>query len=644
MSTLRAGAGIGGAAAAVGTTGAGGLDRRDDRQDARLRAFAGVIAVALAALLGQLWNIQVINGTQFRQRAEGNRVRVVTEKALRGVVYDRAGRQLVRNVPSYTASIVPADLPRSKAEQVSVFERLSHLVDVPADEIKRVVDGARQEPFTPVRIKSRLSRDTWFILQEQLAQLPGVVPQFTPIRGYPEGPLFGHLLGYTSQLPAGLLEKLLAQGYERDDTLGVAGLEAAFEAELRGAPGRKQVEVDGVGRVTSELQTLVPTVPGGNLVMTIDAAFQRRAAEILAATLAQARSHQGSLVALQPQTGEVLAMVSLPQYDNNRFAAGISQADYQWLSEDPWRPLLNHSIGGQYPPGSTFKLITAAAALQERVVTPQTGIACPGALVASGRTFRDWFPAGHGPNVAVRHAIAVSCDIYFYSVAGGNPSTGLPGLGIRRLAEYARAFGIGERTGIRLPGEAAGLMPTEEWKRERTKEPWYIGDDYNTGIGQGDVLATPLQLATATAAVANGGTLYRPRLVSAIRDADGHVVQTLPPEVIRKLPVAPEYLAAIRAGMRDAVAAEFGTAYYALKQAAPGAPAAVAGKTGTAEFAGPPDSKGNLPTHALFVGYAPYEDPQIAVAVVVYGGGEGAEVAAPAAAEAIGAYFELVAR
>ena len=281
-------------------------------------------------------------------------------------------------------------------------------------------------------------------------------------------------------------------------------------------------------------------------------------------------------------------------------------------------------------------MVTARGALQERVVAPQRTIHCPGSINIQGRVFGDWLPSGHG-NVNARQAIAVSCDIYFYSVAGGNPYTDLQGLGNKKLAEYAQAFGFGEKSGIRLPGEATGLVPTEEWKKERRKEAWYIGDNYNTGIGQGDLLATPLQLANMTAAIANGGTLYRPRLVDAVRDAEGSVIRTLPVEAVRKIPVAPPYLAAIRAGMRDVVAAPHGTAYYSLRQPS----LAIAGKTGSAEYFGPLDSKGKLPTHALFVGYAPYEDPQIAVAVVVYGGGEGSEVAAPAAADAMKAFFEL---
>lgn len=613
-----------------------GTSQRQQQQP-RIYAMYGVIGLAFLILLGQLWNVQIANGQRYRQRAEVNRIRVMTEKPSRGVVYDRSGRQLARNVPSFAAGIRPADLPRDKAQQAEVFERLGRVIGVSPEEIKAIVDAARQDPFTPARVKAPITREQALILEEQLGLFPGVVVDTTPIRAYPEGPLLGHVLGYTGPIPSNLLQSRLDAGYERDDNLGLNGIEATFEDELKGSRGLKQVEVDAVGRVTEVLSTLTPTVTGGNVVLTVDAALQRRATEILSASMSKARSSQAALVALQPQTGEVLAMVSLPQYDNNLFAGGISSADYRRLSEDPWRPLVNHAVAGQYPPGSTFKMVTTAAALQERVVAPETRINCPGALTVQGWTFRDWTPLGHGPNVTARHALAVSCDIYFYSVAGGNPYTGLKGLGIQKLAEYSRLFGFGERTGLRLPGEAKGFVPTEEWKKEQKKENWYIGDNFNVGIGQGDLLTTPLQLANMTAAIANGGTLYRPRLAREVKDAEGAVTQTFQPEVIRKLALAPEYLAAIRAGMRDVVAQQFGTAYYSLKQPE----LTIAGKTGTAEFAGPRDSKGFLPTHALFVGYAPYEDPKIAVAVVVYNGGEGSEAAAPVAADVMKAYFEL---
>jgi penicillin-binding protein 2 len=609
-------------------------------RETRLMAFYVAIGAAFLILLGQLWYVQIASGAQYRQRAEVNRIRVISEKPQRGVIYDRAGRQLARNVPSFTVSLRAADLPRDAQQQAAVIARLGQLIEMPAEEITAIVQEGRKDPFSPLRVKSPITRDQALILEEQHAQLPGVVVQDPPIRAYPEGQLFGHLLGYTGALPSQLLNNLLQQGYERDDSIGISGLEASFEEEMRGTRGRIQVEVDALGGVTRHLETLVPSKPGGNIVLTLDAQLQRRAAEALAGAMAKGKSGQAALVALQPQTGEVLAMVSLPQYDNNLFAAGISQNDYKALSEDTNRPLVNHALGGQYPPGSTFKMVTAAAALQEKVVTAQQRINCPGYINVSGTVFSDWKEGGHG-NVALRQALGTSCDIYFWSLAGGNNAyAGLGGVRIDRLAEYARHFGFGEKTGLRLGGEAAGLVPSRELKKQRG-EQWYVGDDFNVGIGQGDLLVTPLQLANMTAALANGGTVYRPRLVKEVRDADGAVVQAYQPEALRKVPVAPEHLAAIRAGMRDAVATTEGTAHWVLRQIT----VPMAGKTGSAEFVPEgyvaPNRFAKLPTHALFVAFAPYDDPQIAIAVVVYGGGEGSDVAAPAAGETIKAFMEL---
>ncbi|MGI8422748.1 MAG: penicillin-binding protein 2 [Chloroflexota bacterium] len=606
------------------------------RPTARIYAMYGLVGLCFLLLTGQLWAVQIANYTQYQRRAEINRVRVVSEKALRGVIYDRAGRQAARNVASWTLAIRPADLPRDRQARAEVLARVGRTFQIEPQEIARLVDEARADPFTPARIKSPITRELALIVEEQLDLFPGVVVQHTPIRQYPEGAHLGKILGYTGPIPAAVFQARLDQGYERDDTLGLSGAELTFEEALRGARGRRQVEVDSLGRETNVLQILDEVRVGGNVVLTLDTALQRRAAELLAAGMARARSNQGAVVALDPRNGDLLAMVSLPDYDNNLFAAGISSADYRRLSEDRWTPLLNHALAGLYPPGSTFKMVTAAAALQERVVTAQTRINCPASITVNGRVFRNWNPISQG-TLTVRQSLAQSCDIFFYEAAGGNPYSKFQGLGIQKLAEYARLFGFGERTGLRLTGEERGLVPTEEWKRDVRKEPWFVGDSYNVGIGQGDLLVTPLQLANMTAAIANGGTLYRPRVASGVRDATGTELAGYAPEVIRRLPVNPEHMNLIRAGMRDVVSAPEGTAYHALRQS----PISMAGKTGTSEFFGPLDSKGNLPTHALFVGFAPYDAPQIAVAVIVHHGGEGSETAAPIAAELMKSYFEL---
>lgn len=600
-----------------------------------------ILMVALGlVLVAQLWFVQIATGARYQQRADTNRLRVETERPLRGVIYDRNGVVVARNVSSFTASVRPADLPRDRTARSDVFARLGSIIEMSPDEIGKLVETGRVDPFLLTRVKSPITRERALILEEQHTRLPGVVVQMTPVREYPLGQLFGQLIGYTGPIPPGQVNARVASGYGLDEFIGLSGVEAGFEDELRGLSGRQQVEVDAMGRVTNVIETLAPTIPGANVVLTIDGSLQELAYASLSRGMNRARSQQGSLVAMDPSTGEILAMVSLPGYDNNLFATGISQADYSRLADDVWRPLFPHAIGGQVPPASTFKMVTTAAALQERIVTPTTNVSCTGSVTRNGLLFRDWTPLGHGP-VNARQALGVSCDIYYYSVTGGNPYSGLQGLGVARLATYARAFGFGEKTGVRLPGEAAGLVPSPEWKRQTKGEPWYVGDEYNIGIGQGDLLATPLQLASMTATLANGGTVYRPRVVRELRETGGSARTTYRPEVVRTLPVNPEYVAAIRAGMRDAtnvssiVPGFAGTAFAPLRTFG----LDMAGKTGTAEYEGPRDAKGRLPTHALFVGYAPASDPRIAVAVFVHGGGEGSETAVPIVGEVIRAYL-----
>jgi penicillin-binding protein 2 len=597
----------------------------------RLLLLKGLMGLGFLSLAGQLWYLQLARGDEYRRKAETNRLRVRLVKPLRGVIYDRAGRQLVRNIPSFSIAVLPADLPR--AETPAVAQRLAGLLEVDAGEIEATIQEARADPYQPVIIKSNVPRETALIIEEQHHRLPGVHVQFSPVRQYVAGDVLGPLLGYTGPLPRELFKQLSEQGYERDDRIGLTGLEATYEDELRGVKGREYIEVDVYGRAVRSLHR-EPPVAGHNLVLTIDLEFQRAVDAFLRETLAQARSRLGVAIVLDVRTGAVLAMASRPAYDNNLFATGISPEDYRALAEDPMRPMVNHAIGGQHSPGSVFKVVTAAAALQEAIVTPRQSIQCTGQLtLPGGWIYVDWLKTGHGATNLLR-AIAQSCDIYFYSVAGGNPHINMNGLGNRRLVHYAQAFGFGSRTGIRLPGEAAGFLPTEEWKRTVKKEPWYQGDTFNVGIGQGDVLVTPLQVAVAYVAIANNGQVLEPQLVYEVRDPEGNVVRRLEPVVRSRLPVAPEYLAAIRAGLREAVTSGTARGYVRTTEVP------VAGKTGTAEF-GAKDARGQYQTHAWFAAYAPDPEPQIAVVTFIYGGGEGSSVAAPLADRIIRAYFKL---
>jgi penicillin-binding protein 2 len=462
-------------------------------------------------------------------------------------------------------------------------------------------------------------------------------------------------------IPAGAADRYgQEQGYNPNDAIGLAGLEYSYEDELRGTKGRKTIEVDVAGREVRTVGQPVPPASGLNMRLTLDLDLQRFVHETLENRMRQMDSDSAVAIVMRVNTGEVLAMVSLPTFDNNLFAKGISTKDFVRLNADPAHPLLNHAIAGLYPPGSTFKLVAASAALEEEIVNRWTRLTCPansGIMLLPNKYYPDnpalaqpfycWthkWGYGHG-SVDFVSAVANSCDIYFYMIGGGMLDR-FEGLGLDRLRSYAEAFGYANPTGIDLPAEASGLVPGEKWKRVNYGERWTTGDTYNMTIGQGSVLATPLQVVHATAAVANGGTVYEPRLVYQFYDADGNLVRDLQPTVTRRLPISEENLKLLREGMRAVVLR--GTAEWLQVGRWPdtGQVLQVAAKTGTAEFCAKYpdclDEDGTIKTaHAWFTAFAPYDDPEIAVVTFVYGGGEGALAAMPVAAEILNYYFQL---
>ncbi len=637
------------------------------RPRGNFRLLRAAIIVTFAILVFQLAQLQVVNREYYRNAADQNRYRLIQTDARRGIIYDRTGRIVVRNIPSFNVSLVPADL--DEVDEERVFKQLSALLKVPVETVientsedvvgrlpvdldrdvippkrkpglRELVDQGRRDPYTPVLIKTNVPRDIAFYLEERHLDFPGIQVGLEPVREYVEGPLLAHILGYEGHIPRETFADYQNQGYAPTDQVGLTGLEYSFETDLRGIKGRRYIEVDVAGREVKPLGDESP-VPGHNLVLAIDTEFQKTVQAILQRAMRGVRSKQGVAIVLDPRNGEILALVSLPSYDNNLFATGISVEDYTNLAQDPLHPLVNHAITGQYPPGSTFKLIPASAALQEKVIDPNTRITTPGVIwvpnkyfpddPALAQPFYDWYKPGFGA-LAIRDGLTVSSDVFFYKVAGGYTDFE-KGLGPERLSAYARMFGLGELTGIDLTGEAKGLVPDQTWKRKTIGDIWTTGDTYNMAIGQGYVLATPLQVANYTAVVANGGTLYKPQLVHAVMDADGRIVRMIEPQVIRQVPIDPQDFAIVREGMRNAVTR--GTAVRANL-----ADVTVAAKTGTAEFYGP-KVNGHLPTHAWFTAFAPYENPQVVVTVFIAGGGEGSEVAAPAVADILRAYFRL---
>lgn len=598
---------------------------------AKLIALRLLIIALFGVLAMQLWNMQIVQGKQYQQRAENNRLRLLSIPPPRGVIYDRDGQMLARNLPSFTAAIVPADLPVEKQDDVAA--RLAPLLDMDVKEINDLVNERRDqhEIFTPAPIKERISKETAFILEERDNELPGVQVLIDSSRQYEEGMSISHILGYVGRIDAQEYARLKSAGYEPNDRLGKMGVEYSYEDQLRGKPGKEQIEVNALGRKVATLDRVEPQ-PGNNLVLTLDLDLQKKMTELVMANMGQ--SQHAVAIALNPKTGEVLGMVSLPTYDNNVFSNPLSRDMLNQLLEDPRHPLFNSAISANYPPGSIFKIVTGLAALQEGVATAATRIFSSGMMLVPNQydpsivyRFPDWAALGW---LDFYQAIARSSDIYFYWLAGGFES--FKGLGAERLAKYAKIFGLGQKTGIDLPGESPGLVPDPNWKMENMKEPWVAADTYHFGIGQGLLTTTPLQMANIVATVANGGTIMKPRIVREIKDPDGNVIVPFSPEPAGELPISKANIDIMREGMRQAV--DWGTATAAKL---PGV--TVAGKTGTAEYGVVDPKTGVLPSHAWFLSFAPFDDPEIAVAVFLEVG-NGAYDAAPLGAKILRYYFE----
>jgi penicillin-binding protein 2 len=610
---------------------------------------------------------------------------LVGENKARGVIIDRLLGILAEPVPDLratpgvtptttgvTPTPTPSPTPVKKGQKpgptptpvIAIAERQPWIM--PRDEIEQQIkDGLRGGAYRPVTIARYVKEATAFRIAEDAVNLQGVELVLEPIRDYPDGSLTSHMIGYMGHIPEAERKDYEDQGYNQNEQVGLAGLESWYEKELRGGPGRQTIEVDVHGRRIRTVGEEQAAIPGANLVLSLDRELQRVATEALQESLSASsgftKATQGVVVALNPRNGKVLAFVSLPSYDNNLFTKGITDEGWTALTTDPDLPLFNRATGGQFPPGSIFKIIVASGGLESGTITPRTllgdgfdgrndGIIwLPNEFfpwdMSLAQPFYSWihkYGYGYGL-ISVRDALSVSDDIYFYELGGGYRDR-FQGMGSKNIGKYAREFGLGAPTGIDLPGEMKGLVPDSKWKRLNYAENWLTGDTYNESIGQGYVLATPLQMANATAAVANRGKLWKPQLVDYMTDAEGQVVKPFEPQLIRDVAVDPSYLDVVREGMYGAINWPRGTAPHVK---VPGV--AIAGKTGTAEFFRDDnkdnqpdrDDHGNLPTHAWFTAFAPYVDPEIVVTVFVSNGGEGSGVAAPIATKILNAYFEM---
>ena len=560
------------------------------RRFSRYLVFALVVVLAVGTLSARLFYLQITNGTEYT--AISNRQRTVDEPipAPRGYIYDRSGRLLVKNVPTFAVKIRPADLPDDRRDEV--VARLAALLRMDPAEINSTIDGNPGSAFDLVRVAQDVDKRTAQLISEAGFDLPGVDVAVEARRQYTDGPLMSQILGYTGPVSAEQLPDLRDKGYQPDDILGKAGLEAEYETALRGTYGVQTVARDKTGRRTQVLQTVKEAVPGASLRLTLDSTTQREAQKALRWAMDKVGMTRGVVIAMNPQTGEILAMVSLPTYDNNKFARGISQTEYKKLLQNKDKPLLNHAIQAHYAPGSTYKLVTGTGALADGDISESTRVLTKPFLTLGETKFYEWNHRGWGP-CDIYCGFGHSSDTFFYQLAGM--------LGIDRLAYWARQYGFGQKTGVDLPGEVGGIVPDNAWKQEALGAQIFPGETYQAGIGQGYDAVTPLQLINAYSALANGGTLYQPQIVREVVGPDGKVVRPFSRKVLHKLKAKPAVLRVMREAARSTVTLRH---TYNLVDL----PIKIAGKSGTAEF-GTPDAQGRLPYSSFFVGFTP-KDPR----------------------------------
>ena len=585
-----------------------------------LKIIKKLFFFVLLIFILQVFYLQLLKGSEYSKISENNYKRVVAVKSLRGIFYDRNQTQIIFNVPIFDLVIIPNDFYKNSNNLNEKISELSTIMEKSESEIKEKLKKANSLSYQPFLIIENIEKDRALIIEEQIKKLDGVSLEKNSIRNYVDGKYISNIVGYSGRISEKELEKY--PDYYLTDTVGKNGLELFYESWLRGEYGREEIEVNSFGR---EIKTIrkESSKSGNNLVLNIDIELQKKIYNELSMMTKKLDTEAGaSVVVINPKNGEVLALVNYPSYDNNLFAKGISSSEYNQLINDKKNPLFDRSIAGEYPPGSTFKMAVGVAALQENIISPTRVIIDNGVIYVGSYSFLGWKALGR---VDLIEAIAQSSNIYFYTIGGGYG--GIKGLGVERIKEYSNLFGFGNISGIDLPGEKNGLIPDEQWKRDIKDEMWYIGDTYHISIGQGDVLATPLQVANYVAAIANGGKLFQPQIVDKIIDSEGNIIEDIKPKIIRENFIDEENLKWIQKGMRENVISGSGVSLASL-------PVEVAGKTGTAQY------YGNQKTHAWYVAYAPYDNPEIAMAIIVEGGGEGHTAAVPVAKEVLGWYFE----
>ena len=593
----------------------------------KIRIFAILVVVSFLCLWMRIWYLQILKWQYLTGLSENNRVRMVTLPASRGMIKDRNGETLVSIRPAFNLYLTPEDARNLD----SSLDKLAQRISLDREKLKKKISQTKS--FKEVLIKGDIPREEVAFVEENNMSLPGIRIRAEPLRNYVFNNLASHTLGYLGEISKASLERLKDPAYRQGDFVGKNGLENIYESLLRGKKGYKEVEVDVSGR---ELKTLrkLPPESGNNLILTLDVKIQEELEKLMTETAEQ--NMNGSVVVMKVQTGEIIAITSKPSFDPNKFAAGISPKNWRDLVTDEWHPLQNRSIHGQYPPGSTYKIVTAIAGLGEGVIKPDTSIFCPGHFKLGRGRYRCWKKSGHG-FMNLHDALVQSCDVYFYTIGHR--------LGIDTIAKYAKRFGLGRSTRLGLSQEKKGLVPTTQWKLLNKKEPWLLGETISASIGQGFNLVTPIQQVIMMAAVANRGILLKPYLVKRIEGPEGQLRQEFFPEIIGQIGVDPDHLEQVRMALRDVVNGTRGTGKKSrLKNII------VSGKTGTAQVVRMKSNeeleKGEvIPVkyrdHAWFVAFAPYEKPVLAVAIIVEHGGHGGATAGPIAGKIFKKYFKL---
>lgn len=584
------------------------------------------VVVISTILLSRLMWLQVAEGAYYRDLANGNRLRLERLEASRGTIYDRNGKPLVHNVANFLLYCVPADLPKDAGERRKLLENLAYVTQTfSAEEVIQKIESitpAHLEYYQPFFLADNLPYEQSLKIYLQAFSQPGIVLANKNRRQYDLPSFsFSHVLGYTGKINETELERNKEE-YIAIDYIGKTGLEKTWEKELRGTPGVKEIEVSATGKEQS-IVSQTPDVPGNDLTLSIDSAAQQKLEEIMANQLTKLNRTKGVGIVMNPNNGEIVASVSLPAFDNNTFARGVTSEEYQALEGSPDKPLFNRIVSGEYPSGSTIKPIIAGAALQEGIINSQTAFSSTGGLRVGQWSFPDWKAGGHGMT-NVTKAIAESVNTFFYYIGGGYAD--FSGLGIDRMVSYLQKFMLGRPLGIDLPTEATGFVPTKAWKEQVKKESWYIGDTYHVAIGQGDLIVTPLQVAAYTMYFANGGTIYKPHLVKEVKTPEGEVVRKVQGEVLAKDIISENNTNIIREGMHQTAVSGSARSLSAL-------PVSSAGKTGTAQWSTKKDY------HAWFTGFAPYENPELVITILVEEGGEGSVAATPIAREFLNWYF-----